>query len=50
MNIDQSAFGNETIKQTAIADYYAYLELKKIGYTEEDLNAQFDTSLFKKFD
>lgn len=41
MNIDQIAFGDETPKQRFIADYYAYLELKKLGYSDAELSKQF---------
>jgi hypothetical protein len=40
-NIDQIGFDNETPAQQNIADYYAYLELKKLGYEDAELSKQF---------
>jgi len=47
LNIDQIGFGNETIEQNNVADYYAYLELKKLGYTDAQLFNQFKHVMHK---
>lgn len=41
MNIDQAGLTTETPKQKLIADHYAYLELKKLGYSDTELFEQF---------
>jgi len=46
-NIDQNGWGDETFHQRCIADYSAYLMLKTLGYSNEELALQFDISTFE---
>lgn len=49
LNIDQNGLGNETFQQGNIADYYAYLTLKGLGYSDQELATQFNISTFHGF-
>jgi hypothetical protein len=50
MNIDQAGLTPETPKQKLIADHYAYLELKKLGYSDTELFNQFQHVMSKNFE
>jgi len=50
LDIDQEGLTNETPKQKLIADHYAYIELKKLGYNDTELYNQFKHVMSKNFE